>query len=75
MEKSVYRRMDKNLQRRHSMQRLLIFPDDKVPDDIMENITHEIRQLRPVPTRLDKIPEVEKSFPKVMDYPTEYVIR
>lgn len=67
--------MDKNLQRRYSMQRLLIFPDDKVPDDVMENITHQIRQLRPVPERLDHMPEeAMKTFPKIMEYPEEYVI-
>lgn len=65
-----------NLQRRHSMQRLFIFPGEEIPEDVLQNVTSQIRQLRLVPTRLDHIPEEEiKQFPKVMDYPEEYVLK
>lgn len=65
-----------NLQRRHTMERLFIYPRDIVPDDILQNVTNQIRQQRMVPTRLDHIPEDEvKKYPKVMDYPEDYVLK
>ncbi|XP_049788390.1 39S ribosomal protein L13, mitochondrial [Schistocerca cancellata] len=76
MRKAVYHSMRGNLQRRYTMQRLHIFPDDNVPDEIMGNVTNQIRQIRPVPKRLDKYSEEEvKQFPKVMDWPEDYVLR
>lgn len=68
--------MQGNLQRRHTMERLFIYPGENVPEDIKQNVTNQIRQLRAVPTRLDHIPEDEvKNFPKVMDYPEDYVLK
>lgn len=56
------------------MNRLHLFKNDKVPKEILENVTNQIRQLRPVPQRLDKMDEeIVKSFPKIMDYPTDYL--
>jgi large subunit ribosomal protein L13 len=76
MKKAIYNAMDGNLQRRHTMQRLHIYPDDNVPEKIMQNITNQIRQLRPVPKRLDHFaPEEVHSFPKVMDWPKDYILR
>lgn len=67
VQKAVYAAMDGNLQRRHTMQRLHIFPDENVPENMLQNVTHQIRQLKPVPTRLDHIsPEVIKQFPKLI---------
>lgn len=64
------------LQRRHTMQRLFIYPGEQIPEDILQNVTNQIRQLRLVPTRLDHIPEEEvKNFPKVMEYPEDYVLK
>ena len=74
VKKAVYRALGISIQRRHTMQRLHLFKDDKVPKEILENVTNQIRQLRPVPQRLDKIDEeVFKSFPKIMDFPMDYV--
>lgn len=68
--------MDGNLQRRHTMQRLHIYPDDNVPEDILRNVSSVIKRLRPVPTRLDHIPVEEvENFPKIVDYPKDYVRR
>ena len=68
--------MKGNLQRRHTMQRLHIYPDDSIPDEIKQNITNQIRQLRSVPERLDKYTEKEvQEFPKIMEYPKDYVLR
>lgn len=74
MKKAIYRACGINLQRHCTMQRLHLFKDDKVPREMLENVTNQIRQLRPVPDRLDKIPEaVRKNFPKIMDYPEDYI--
>uniref|UniRef100_A0A336MAA2 CSON012770 protein n=1 Tax=Culicoides sonorensis TaxID=179676 RepID=A0A336MAA2_CULSO len=76
MKKAVYSAMRGNLQRRHVMERLHLFPDDKVPEKIMENISNQIRQPRAVPVRLDHIDkETIENFPQIMDYPKNYVIR
>ncbi|XP_019526571.2 large ribosomal subunit protein uL13m [Aedes albopictus] len=76
MKKAIYRSMHGNLQRRHTMQRLHLFKDDNVPQEILENITNQIRQPRRVPERLDQIdPDLVKNFPKIMDYPKDYVLR
>lgn len=58
------------------MERLLIYPGENIPEDIKQNVTNQIRQLRLVPTRLDHIPpEKVEEFPKVMDYPENYVLK
>jgi len=58
------------------MQRLHIFPDDKVPEDILKNITNQIKQLKPVPRRLDHIPQKEiDNFPQLLSYPKEYILK
>lgn len=68
--------MKGNLQRRHTMQRLFIYPGEAVPKDVLQNVTNQIRQNRLVPTRLDHIPEeVVTNYPKVMDYPEDYVLK
>lgn len=68
--------MKGTLQRRHTMQRLFIYPDQHIPENILENVTSQIRQHRQVPTRLDHIPEEEvEQFPKVMEYPEDYVLK
>lgn len=74
MQKAISRGLGNNLQRRFTMKRLHLFADDIVPKEILENVTNQIRQLRPVPQRLDKMnPDVVKNFPKIMDYPAEFV--
>lgn len=68
--------MKGNLQRRHTMERLLIYPGEAIPDDVKQNITNQIRQIRLVPTRLDHIPEEEvQKYPKVMEFPEDYVLK
>ncbi|EZA57653.1 39S ribosomal protein L13, mitochondrial [Ooceraea biroi] len=76
VKKAVYGALPKNLQRRHIMQRLHIFPNNKVPDDILKNITSQIRQLRDVPVRLDHIPQEEvDNFPQLLTYPKNYILK
>lgn len=68
--------MGGNLQRRYTMQRLHIFPDANLPKDMSEHITSQIRQQRLPPKTLDQYSEEErKTFPKILDYPKDYVLR
>ncbi|XP_010575267.1 PREDICTED: 39S ribosomal protein L13, mitochondrial isoform X2 [Haliaeetus leucocephalus] len=63
---TVYRMLPKNLQRRTMMQRLHLFPEDVIPEDIQKNLLQEIPQPRAVPKRLDEYtPEEIAAFPKV----------
>lgn len=76
MQKAVYNSMEGNLQRRYTMQRLHLYPDNNVPSEIMANISNQLKQVREVPKRLDHIDEeTVKNYPKIMDYPKDYVIR
>lgn len=74
--KAVYRALPGDLTRRPRMARLHLFPDDKVPREIMENISGQLRQLRRVPKKLAEYSEEEQAkFPKVFDYPDDYIIQ
>lgn len=76
MRKAVYRSMRGNLQRRYTMERLHIFPDGNVPEELIKNVSNQIRQLRPIPKRLDHYPEDEvKQYPQIIDYPKDYVLK
>jgi ribosomal protein L13 len=74
VKKAIYRALGGNLQRHCTMQRLHLFKNDDVPKEMLENVTNQIRQLRPVPQRLDLIDEsIVSTFPKIFDYPNDYV--
>ncbi|KAG8239966.1 hypothetical protein J437_LFUL019552 [Ladona fulva] len=74
MWKAVYRSMKGNLQRRYTMCRLHLYPED-APPDILSKVTSQIKTIRPVPKRLDHYPpELVDSFPKLMDWPKDYVL-
>lgn len=76
MHFAVYRAMKSNLQRRYVMCRLHLIPDDNIPEEIHAKISNQLRTARPVPKRIDEYDEETiKNFPKIMDYPKEYVIK
>lgn len=76
MQKAVYNSMKGNLQRRYTMQRLHLFADGTVPEDVMSNVTNQLKQARVVPTRLDHMdPATVDKYPKVMNWPKDYVLR
>lgn len=76
VHKAVYNAMKGTLQRRYNMQRLHLFPGTDVPEEIMANVTNQLRQSRLVPKRLDHIDaETVAKFPKIMDFPKDYVLR
>lgn len=65
-----------NIQRRYTMEMLHIFPDSNVPQDLLKNVSNQIKQLRPKPKRLDHYDEeYVKQYPKIIDYPSDYVLR
>ncbi|KAI6075217.1 39S ribosomal protein L13, mitochondrial isoform X6 [Aix galericulata] len=70
---AVYRMLPKNLQRRTMMQRLHLFPEDVIPEDIEKNLLEEIPQPRAVPRRLDEYtPEEIAAFPRVWTPPKDF---
>jgi len=74
--KACYNNMDNTMMRKNCIARLHIFPGSEVPDDILENVTAQIPQVKPVPRRLDEFTEEEKSkFPKVFEPPTELLVK
>jgi hypothetical protein len=76
MKKAVYKAMDNNLIRRTNMERLHIFPGSQIPEDIKRNISGQIRPIMPVPKRLTEYSKEDvDNFPKIFDYPNDYVVR
>ena len=75
MEKAVKRTLPAEL-RRESMPRLHVFPDDVIPQHIMDNVSDQMRQLRTVPKKISDYSEKEiEAFPKVFDWPEDYIIK
>lgn len=72
--KAIYRACGNiGLKRHELIARLHMYPDDQVPEHVMENISGYIRQLRPVHKPIDGYSEEElKQFPKLFDYPEDY---
>ena len=75
--KAIYKAVGNVKLKRHRLiARLHLFPDDKVPDHILENVSDQIRQLRPIPKSLDQLTQQElKDFPKIFEYPEDYAIK
>lgn len=76
MHYAVYGALKTNLQRRYVMCFLHLIPDSNIPPEMLKNISNQLKQARPVPTRIDEIDEETiKNYPKIMDFPKEYVIK
>ncbi|XP_065561539.1 large ribosomal subunit protein uL13m-like [Artemia franciscana] len=76
MKYAIYTLLDKDLRRRRDMARLHLFPDSNVPPEVMSNVSSQIPQLRRVPKRLTEFSEEEiRNYPKLFDYPKNYIIR
>ncbi|XP_067124535.1 large ribosomal subunit protein uL13m isoform X2 [Centruroides vittatus] len=74
--KAVYKACGRSLLRHNRMERLHLFPDDKIPENILNNISDHIRQLKIVPKKLEEYSEEElKNFPKVFEWPEDFVIK
>jgi hypothetical protein len=76
MRKAIFKAMASNLIRRTNMERLHIFPGSEIPEEIKGNISGQIRPVMPVPKRLTGYSKEEiDNFPKVFDYPNDYILR
>ncbi|KAL3205578.1 hypothetical protein MRX96_040755 [Rhipicephalus microplus] len=74
--KAVYRALPGDLNRQTRMARLHLFPDDKVPHEIIDSISGQLRQLRRAPKKLVQYSEEEQAkFPKLFEYPDDYIIQ
>ncbi|MGH0163031.1 UNVERIFIED_CONTAM: hypothetical protein FKN15_058186 [Acipenser sinensis] len=63
---AVYGMLPRNLSRRTMMQRLHLFPDDVIPEEILNNLTEELPQPRKVPRRLNEYTQEEiEAFPSL----------
>uniref|UniRef100_A0A8K9XRS0 Large ribosomal subunit protein uL13m n=1 Tax=Oncorhynchus mykiss TaxID=8022 RepID=A0A8K9XRS0_ONCMY len=61
---AVYGMLPRNLSRRTMMQRLHLFPEDDLPEDILLNLTEELPQPREIPRRLNEYSQEEReAFP------------
>lgn len=58
------------------MERLHIYPDSNVPEDILGNINNQIRPLRSIPKTIESYnKETIKKFPKIFDYPEDFILQ
>ncbi|XP_077127273.1 large ribosomal subunit protein uL13m isoform X2 [Ranitomeya variabilis] len=58
--------LPKNLYRRTMMQRLHLFPEENIPEEILKNLVTELKQPRIIPRRMDEYsPEEIEAFPKL----------
>lgn len=56
------------------MMKLHIFPEEELPAEVRANISHQIPTQRLVPRSLLTYSDEEiANFPKVIDYPEDYV--
>nr|XP_046192693.1 39S ribosomal protein L13, mitochondrial isoform X1 [Oncorhynchus gorbuscha] len=70
---AVYGMLPRNLSRRTMMQRLHLFPEDDLPEDILLNLTEELPQPREIPRRLNEYSQEEReAFPTVWTPPEDY---
>ncbi|XP_001607973.1 39S ribosomal protein L13, mitochondrial [Nasonia vitripennis] len=75
VQKAVYSVLGSTLKRRYDMKRLHVFYNDEIPEKIKANISSQIKQLRPVPVRLDHISQEElDQFPQLVKLPDKYVL-
>lgn len=73
---AIYGMLPKNLHRRTMMQRLHIFADDVLPDNIKANLTEELPQPRKIPKKLNEYTQEEiDAFPKLWTPPEDYKMK
>ncbi|KAJ8291053.1 hypothetical protein GJAV_G00020850 [Gymnothorax javanicus] len=70
---AIYGMLPKNLHRRTMMQRLHLFPDDVIPEDILQNLTEELPQPRDIPRKLTEYTQEERdAFPMLWTPPEDF---
>lgn len=78
MYKAVWKELNdytRGRDRKSIMARLHLFPDADVPKELMENVMDQIQQVQPVHKKIEEYDaETVRTFPKITDYPDDYVI-
>lgn len=73
---AVYGMLPRNLLRPNMMQRLHLFAEDELPEDILANLTEELPQPRDVPKTLSQYTQEEKdAFPSLWTAPVDYKMK
>lgn len=76
VQKAVKWEIPRSLVKFRLMARLHIFPDEDVPEELLKNVSSQIRQIRSVPRNLNSYSEQEiNEYPKIMDFPKSYVLK
>lgn len=70
---AIYGMLPKNLHRRTMMQRLHLFSDEAIPNEILKNLVEELPQPRQVPRRLNEYTQEEiNAFPRLWTPSDDY---
>ncbi|KAK0069979.1 39S ribosomal protein L13 mitochondrial [Biomphalaria pfeifferi] len=73
LERAVYSCLAGVETRKMMMKRLHLYPEEDVPEKILENVTGQIRQVQIVPKKLTDYSQEEiDKFPKLFEYPEDY---
>uniref|UniRef100_A0A8D0GUF5 Large ribosomal subunit protein uL13m n=1 Tax=Sphenodon punctatus TaxID=8508 RepID=A0A8D0GUF5_SPHPU len=73
---AIYGMLPKNLLRRTMMQRLHLFPEDVIPEEMQMNLVEELQQPRTIPKRLDEYAQEEiDAFPRLWTPPRDYWLK
>jgi len=60
--------------RRRNCQRLHLISDEKIPSELLQNVSSQMRQAMPQPKTFDEYTKEEKeSFPKLFEWPEDFV--
>lgn len=69
IERAIYKYCGKDDARLRAFAKLSLIKDDNIPENIREKISAQIRQIKPVPRKLEDIPADElENYPKIFDY-------
>ncbi|XP_005107728.1 39S ribosomal protein L13, mitochondrial [Aplysia californica] len=73
MEKACYQRLSGLPMKKTLMARLHLYPDEEIPQEILENVSGQIRQVQVVPKKLEDYTEEEiQNFPRLFEWPENY---
>ncbi|TRY63611.1 hypothetical protein TCAL_00434 [Tigriopus californicus] len=74
--KACYNNLYGDIHRKGFMARLHVYPNSEVPDEILCNVSGQIRPVKPVPKKLEEYsPEERQTFPQLWDFPESYTQR
>ncbi|KAK3766888.1 hypothetical protein RRG08_040411 [Elysia crispata] len=75
LERACHNRLSGLDNKRTLMKRLHLFPDEEIPEEILENVTGQIQQVQAIPKKLEDYSQREiDSFPRLFKMPEDYDI-